>query len=202
MLTVIYPVPWAAAPEAIGYSYPYILCLQPRGNGTLEIRNPDTMSLLQSISLPSVNNLHVPQPNISLAHAGKGFLVSNDRCIWRMNAIGYLPQIDRLVSKELYDEAISLLELLEDTLIDDKLGHLRAVKIKKAQSLFHHKNFVAAMDLFSEASCRPQRAISLYPESIAGSLSAEDDSTGKPDVLGKPVSFTLRVDSLTYFKRR
>ena len=72
-------VPWPAAPDAIGYSYPYMLVLQPPSKGTLEVRNPDTLTLLQSISLPNASLLHVPQPNISLAHAGKGFLVGSDQ---------------------------------------------------------------------------------------------------------------------------
>lgn len=168
-------VPWAAAPEAVGYSYPYILCLQPKHNGTLEIRNPDTMALLQSINLAGVNNLHVPQPNISLAHAGKGFLVSNDRCIWRMNAIGYDPQIKELLYKQLFDEAISLVDLLEDTLIDDKPGRLRSIKVQKAEHLFYQQKYRQAMELFSAASAVPQKVISLYPKSIAGSLSAVPD---------------------------
>ncbi|KAL9059871.1 MAG: hypothetical protein Q9162_000941 [Coniocarpon cinnabarinum] len=164
-------IPWAAAPDAIGYSYPYVLCLQPRSNGTLEIRSPDTMSLLQSINLPGVNNLHVPQPNISLAHAGKGFLVSNERCIWRMNAIGYDAQIKDLTERANFDEAISLLGLLEDTLLDDKIGRIREVKVQKARHLFFQQKYAAAMELFTEASAVPQQVISLFPKSIAGDLS-------------------------------
>jgi Vam6/Vps39-like protein vacuolar protein sorting-associated protein 39 len=115
-------VPWASAPEAIGYSYPYMLALQPPTKGTLEVRNPDTLSLLQSISLPAASLLHVPQPNTSLAHAGKGFLVSSERCIWRMSALKYDSQIEELKTHGHYDEAISLLTMLEDTLLEDKQG--------------------------------------------------------------------------------
>jgi hypothetical protein len=66
-------VPWHSAPEMIAYSYPYMLTLNPPAKGSLEVRNPDTLNMLQSISLPNVTFLHVPQPNISLAHAGKAF---------------------------------------------------------------------------------------------------------------------------------
>ena len=175
-------IPWAAAPEAIGYSYPYVLCLQPRNNGTLEIRSPDTMSLLQSIGLPGVNAIHVPNPTISLAHAGKGFLVSNERCIWRMNALGYDPQLKDLTERGYFDEAISLLELLEGTLIDDKTGRIRNIKVQKARRLFHEQKYSAAMDLFTEARAVPQHVVSLFPSSIAGDLSnaTEDKSVQEP----------------------
>ncbi|KAF2839669.1 vacuolar assembly/sorting proteins VPS39/VAM6/VPS3 [Patellaria atrata CBS 101060] len=165
-------IPWAMAPEAIGYSYPYMLALQPPSKGGLEVRNPDTLSLLQTVSLPNATILHVPQPNISLAHAGKGFLVGSDRCIWRMGALEYESQIDELIANARYDEAISLLNMLEDTLLKDKEGRIREAKMLKAQTLFDLRKYQDALDLFSEASTSPERVIALYPKSIAGDLSS------------------------------
>lgn len=169
-------IPWAAAPEAIGYSYPYLLALQSPSKGALEVRNPDTLSLLQTVSLPNAIHLHVPQPYISLAHAGKGFLVASERCIWRMGALDYESQIHELVTKSRYDEAISLLSMLEDTLLTDKDGRLREIRMLKAKGLFEARRYREALDLFSEASAPPERVISLYPRSIAGDLSSIDDS--------------------------
>ncbi|KAF2089907.1 hypothetical protein K490DRAFT_36305 [Saccharata proteae CBS 121410] len=165
-------IPWALAPEGIGYSYPYLLALQPPSKGVLEVRNPDTVSLLQTISLPNASFLHVPQPNISLAHAGKGFLVASDRCVWRMSALDYEAQIDELVSKSRFDEAISLVNMLEDTLLKDKPGRLRQVQILKARGLFEQRKYRESMDLFSDALAPPETVISLYPKVIAGDLSS------------------------------
>ena len=166
-------VPWAAAPDSIGYSYPYLLALQNPAKGALEVRNPETLSLLQTISLPNAIQLHVPQPYISLAHAGKGFLVVNDRCIWRMGALEYDAQIDDLVNQGHLDEAISLLGLLEDALIQDKEGRMREVKMQKARGLFEKRKFRDALDLFTDASAPPERVIMLYPKVIAGDLAPE-----------------------------
>jgi tetratricopeptide (TPR) repeat protein len=165
-------VPWPSAPEALGYSYPYMLALQPPSKGGLEVRNPDTLNLLQTIALPNANFVHVPQPNISLAHAGKGFLVASDRCIWRMGARNYESQIDELVANGRYDEALSLLGMLEDTLLHDKEGRVREIMMLKAQALFDLRKYREAMDLFTEAKAPPARVIALYPRSIAGDLSA------------------------------
>jgi Vam6/Vps39-like protein vacuolar protein sorting-associated protein 39 len=165
-------VPWPTAPDSIGYSYPYLLALQAANKGTLEIRNPDSLSLLQSIAVPNASHLHVPQPYISLAHAGKGFLVGNDRCIWRMNALGYDSQIEELTSQALYDEAISLIGLLEDTLLLDKYERLRQIKMMKAQALFDQRRYRDSLELFAEASAPPKKVIAMYPKSIAGELSA------------------------------
>jgi tetratricopeptide (TPR) repeat protein len=166
-------VPWHSAPEMIAYSYPYMLTLNPPAKGSLEVRNPDTLNMLQSISLPNVTFLHVPQPNISLAHAGKGFLVASDRCIWRMGAQSYETQIDELVAGGRYDEALSLLNMLEDTLLLDKEDRVREIMILKAHALFEMKKYREAMDLFTDAKAPPERVIALYPRAIAGNLAHE-----------------------------
>lgn len=163
-------VPWPFAPEAVGYSYPFLLALQT-SRGTLEIRNPKTLTLLQTISLPGASQLHVPQPNVSLAHAGKGFLVMSERSIWRMGALDYDSQINALIEGGRLDEAISLLGMLEDALLKDKEGRLREIKMQKAQTLFDQRRYRDSLDLFSEVSAPPERVIRLFPPIIAGHTS-------------------------------
>lgn len=170
-------VPWSFAPEAIGYSYPYLLALQSPERGSLQIRNPDTLSLLQTIAVPGAILLHVPPPNISLAHAGKRFLVASDRVIWRMNALSYDEQLSELVTAHRFDEAISLLTLLEDTLIDGKDEKIRETKIQKAISLFAQRKYRPSLDLFTEAEAPPERVVQLYPKEISGDLAAVEDDT-------------------------
>ena len=184
-------IPWAVAPEAVGYSYPYLLALQT-AKGTLEVRNPETLTLLQSVSLSSANQLHVPQPNISLAHAGKGFLVVSDRAVWRMKALDYDSQIDTLVQQGRLNEAISLLGMLEDALLKDKDGRMKEVKMLKAQDLFDQHKFRDSIDLFTEISAPPKRVIQLFPPFIAGaapaSFSTADRVNGQPDDRSKTAS--------------
>lgn len=174
-------VPWAVAPEAIGYSYPYLLALQPTDKGALQIRNPDTLSLLQTVSVPGASILHVPQPNISLAHAGKGFIVASDRVIWRMSALPYHTQLTELVEAQRFDEAISLLQLLEDTLIDDKLGRIREITTQKAIHLFQQQKYRPALDLCIDAEASPDRVIALFPRVVAGDLTSIPDSVVDSD---------------------
>ena len=85
-------IPWQQAPDAIGYSYPYIVTLQPSSQGILDIRNPETLSLLQSIPLPNAKQLHFPPPTVSLTHASKGFHVASERCIWKMAQQTMIPR--------------------------------------------------------------------------------------------------------------
>lgn len=175
-------VPWAFAPEMLAYSYPYMLALQAPAKGSLEVRNPDTLNLLQNIALPNASFLHVPQPNISLAHQGKGFLVASDRCIWRMGGQSYETQLDQLTANGRYDEALSLLGMLEDTLLQDKDGRVREIKMLKAEALFHDSKWADAMDLFIDAKAPPERVIALYPRAVAGDLSHEESVKGDGSV--------------------
>lgn len=182
-------IPWAVAPEAIGYSYPYLLALQAT-RGTLEVRNPETLTLLQTISLPNASQLHVSQPNISLAHAGKGFLVLSERCIWRMGALDYDSQINALVDRGRLDEAISLLGMLEDALLKDKEGRLREIKMLKAQTLFDLRRYRESLDLFTEVSAPPQRVIQLFPPIIAGPTSSRSKATDDARDVEEPATAT------------
>ncbi|EGY22521.1 uncharacterized protein VDAG_03959 [Verticillium dahliae VdLs.17] len=166
-------IPWQAAPDSIGYSYPYIVALQPPAKGSLEVRNPDTLSLLQTLALPGAAQLHFPPPNLSLAHAGKGFHISSERSVWKMDATDYDSQIDELVEKAKYDEAISILNMLEDALLKDKTETLREVSMLKAEAMFKQKKFRDSMDLFNEdhVHAPPERVLKLYPPAISGELS-------------------------------
>lgn len=168
-------IPWQVAPESIGYSYPYILALQAPTKGTLEVRNPDTLSLLQTISLPGASQLHFSPPNVSLAHAGKGFHISSERCVWKMGAADYDSQVQQLVDGGYYDEAISVLAMLEDALLKNKTESLRETKMLKAEVLFRQKRYRASLDLFNEEDVHapPERVLRLYPRLIAGDLSAD-----------------------------
>lgn len=180
-------IPWLSSPDSIGYSYPYILALQAPSKGSLEVRNPNTLSLLQSISLPGAAQMHFPPPTSSLAHAGKGFHVSSERCVWKMGATDYDSQVQELVQAGQFDEAISILQMLEDALLKDKTGTLREVKMLKAESLFKKKKFRQSMDLFVEDDVHapPERVLRLYPPSISGELSAwkeEEKAEEEPPV--------------------
>ena len=65
-----------------------------------------------------------------------------------MEALSYDTQIDALVEKGHLDEAISLLDMLEDALLKDKPSRLREIKLEKAQNLFRARKYRDAVDLF------------------------------------------------------
>lgn len=200
-------IPWQSAPESIGYSYPYILVLQAPTKGSLEIRNPETLNLLQTVELAGAAQLHFPSSTVSLAHAGKGFHINSDRVVWKMDATDYDTQVQELIEKTQYNEAISVLGMLEDALLQDKVGTMREVKMLKAESLFKQRKFRQSLDLFNadDVHAPPERVLRLYPRIIAGELSAEteqeestddDDNARDEDEVGTNGDKGTKADSI------
>jgi len=174
-------VPWQSAPDGIGYSYPYMLALQPPTKGSLEVRNPETLSLLQTINLPAAAALHFPPPTLSLGHTGKGFYVLSERAVWKMDATDYDSQIEELIESRKFDEAISILGMLEDALLKNKTQTIREVKMLKAELLFSQKRYRESMDLFNEdeVHATPERVLKLFPRIIAGDLAGVEEDKDK-----------------------
>ncbi|TGZ85342.1 hypothetical protein EX30DRAFT_357185 [Ascodesmis nigricans] len=169
------PISWSSPPDSIAYSYPYLISLHAAKHH-LEVRNPATRTLLQTIQLPTVTTLHVPPPNVSLMHAGKLFFVASPTQVWRMCATDYETQINELVENNHLDEAIKLIESLENVLLKERKDErLREVQMLKAQRLFEKKKYDQSMALFGEVSAPPERVVRLFPRSIAGDLSIWPD---------------------------
>lgn len=175
------PIPWPVSPDSVVFSYPYLVSLNI-SKQHLEVRNPATQTLLQTISLPNVSTLNVPPPNVSLVHAGKLFYVASPTQVWRMSTADYETQIKQLVDGEHLDEAISLLEILENVLLKDrKEEKLREVQMLKAERLFEKRKYRDSMDLFTKVSAPPERAIRLFPRVIAGDLSVSETNKNEEE---------------------
>ncbi|EPS39104.1 hypothetical protein H072_7137 [Dactylellina haptotyla CBS 200.50] len=162
---------WNSAPDQLGYSYPFIVSLHP--HHTVQIRNPETQTLLQTITLPGANMLHTPQHNHALSHAGKQFYLASPTQIWRMILVDYGTQVNELTVKGEYDEAISLLEQLEQALFEEKEERIKEIQMLKAEKLFSQGKFRDSMDLFAKVAAPPARVIRLYPPAVAGNISNE-----------------------------
>ncbi|EGX48079.1 hypothetical protein AOL_s00081g135 [Orbilia oligospora ATCC 24927] len=162
-------IPWSHAPDQLGYSYPFLVSLHP--HHTLQIRNPDTQNLMQTITLPGATLLHTPQHNHALSHAGKQFYLASPTQIWKMVLVDYGTQIKELTAKGEYDEAISILEQIEQALFVEKEERIKEIQMLKAEKLFSMGKFRDSMDLFAKVAAPPARVIRLYPPAVAGEIS-------------------------------
>jgi hypothetical protein len=91
-------------------------------------------------------------------------------------SVDYNSQVEQLIAKGELDEAISLLGLLEDALVENKEETLREVKMQKAQRLFGQRKYRQSLDLFTEVSAPAERVIKLYPRIVSGDLAPVDDA--------------------------
>ena len=164
-------IPWSLAPDSIGYLNPYLISVQT-SKDILEIRNPHTLTLLQSLSLTSVHRLNFHREPRDGGHHNKSFLALSDRVIWNIRPLDFDRQLDDLVDQQQLDEAISLLGLVDESMLDDHDARIKQIKTLKAQALFDKHRFRDAIDLFTDIAAPPERVINLYPPFIAGSESA------------------------------
>ena len=147
-------IPWDIAPEGFGFSYPYLICIFPKH---IEIRNPDTFTLLQTLKISGVH----------CVNDGKLAYVSNSTQIYRLLSSDFALQVNTLAESQL-SEAISLLTLIDPAFIEHKEALLRELQIKKAIQMFKKKDYRHAMLLFSNISAPPETVINLFPLQISG----------------------------------
>ncbi|KAK9476162.1 hypothetical protein V1514DRAFT_337749 [Lipomyces japonicus] len=162
-------------PSRLAYSYPYILSLTANMK-RLEIRSPSTFSLLQSINFPS----------LSFITEGNHPYVATARQVWKLRLFPFNGQIQTLVEKNHLEEAIKLLEVLDDTYISNRTETLRELKMKKAEELFAKGKFSRSMTIFCTVSAPPKRVLSLFPSQVSGIVHDEDNNVNNKDITTKP----------------
>ncbi|KAK9239635.1 hypothetical protein V1525DRAFT_397966 [Lipomyces kononenkoae] len=153
------PIKWKDVPAMLGYTYPYIVSITANGK-RLEVRSPKTYTLLQSINFPFLSHFH----------DGKYPFVASSRQIWQLSIKSFEEQVQILVEKDQLDEAISLVEGLDDVFLSQRADMLRELKMMKAEELFKRWKFQRSMIMFSEVSAPPERVLTLYPAVIAGDV--------------------------------
>ena len=146
----------AIPPEAIGFSYPYLLCIFPKH---IEVRNPDTFSLLQILDIPGVHAVT----------DGKPVYAATQHEVYRLQSTDLKQQIRMLSEKKgQLSEAISLLTLINSAFLPEKDSMLRDLQIKKAMSMFRKKHYIRAMLLLSDVSAPPGDVVNLFPPQVSG----------------------------------
>ncbi|KAI7894427.1 CNH domain-containing protein [Mucor mucedo] len=150
-------IEWSGTPEQIGYSYPYVIAILPKH---VEVRNIQTLTLVQQIELS----------NARFLNQGKLVYVASTSQIYRLTPYSFSSQIDQLVEKQEYKEAVSLLDQIDAVLVENKEKKLNAIRTAYAHDLFRCGEYDTALGLFQELDTPPAEVISLYPEMISGAL--------------------------------
>ncbi|KAL1915253.1 uncharacterized protein VTP21DRAFT_7529 [Calcarisporiella thermophila] len=161
-------IEWSEPPEIMGYSYPYLVAILPRH---IEVRNIASQTLVQIIELPQAR----------LLNQGKLLYIGSSTQLSRLTPYSFAHQVDQLVEKCEFEEALSLLEQIEPVLFDDKEQKMREIQSRYAHYLFLQKRFDEAILIFQELETDPSEVIALYPETIAGSLASAKPNGAQAD---------------------
>ncbi|KAG0694684.1 vacuolar sorting protein 39 domain 1-domain-containing protein [Suillus ampliporus] len=95
--------------------------------------------------------------------------------IWQFRMRSWGDQIDELVQRCLYSEALLLLDTLDQGLLPDKDQRRTHIRALHAVSQFRLGKFDDAINSFIELDLNPAKVVALYPERIAGRLSVPPD---------------------------
>ncbi|CAO3593293.1 unnamed protein product [Absidia cylindrospora] len=155
-------IEWSGTPEQMGYSYPYVIAILPKH---VEVRNIQSLALVQQIDVPNAKYLN----------QGKLVYVATSSQIWRLTPFSFSSQIDQLVQKHAYEEAVSLLEQINAALVENKEEKLRMIRTAYAHDLFLHGEYDTALGLFQELDTPAANVIELYPSMISGKLAKDED---------------------------
>ncbi|KAI8335046.1 vacuolar sorting protein 39 domain 2-domain-containing protein [Chlamydoabsidia padenii] len=150
-------IEWSGAPEQMGYSYPYVIAILPKH---VEVRNIQSLALVQ----------HIEVSNAKYLNQGKLVYVATNSQIWRLTPFSFSSQLDQLVQKHAYEEAVSLLEQIDTVLVEDKEEKLDMIRSAHARDLFLHGEYDTALGLFQELDTPAAKVIELYPSVISGKL--------------------------------
>ncbi|KAF9438235.1 Vam6/Vps39-like protein [Entomortierella beljakovae] len=150
-------IEWSGTPEELGYSYPYAVAILPRH---VEIRNIETRTLVQSAEMHHAR----------LLTQGKLLYIASSTEVWRLIPYSFPQQIDELVQKEEYHEAISLINQIDPVLLDENVDTLGQTKKLYAHHLFRTHHYEEALSLFLELNASSVDVIALYPAVISGHL--------------------------------
>ncbi|KAG0343692.1 Vam6/Vps39-like protein [Podila humilis] len=150
-------IEWSGTPVELGYSYPYAVAILPR---QIEIRNIETRALVQSADMPQAR----------LLTQGKLLYIASSTEVWRLIPNSFPQQLDELVQKEEYEEAISLINQIEPVLLDESVDTLGRIKKMYAHHLFRTHRYEEALSMFLDLNVRAVEVIALYPAVISSHL--------------------------------
>ncbi|XP_026100806.1 transforming growth factor-beta receptor-associated protein 1 isoform X2 [Carassius auratus] len=146
------PVQWPDGVVDAAVHFPYVLALQ---NQTIHIYSILDQQLKQTVPLQSAKSLVSTEESV--------FVVA-DKEIHRLSPVPLQDQIEDLVKNQRVDEALMLLDRLQDLLPKDSYKDLhKNVICTSGMIKFYREAFVEAKDLFIKGELDPREIISLYP---------------------------------------
>ncbi|PWY99444.1 hypothetical protein BCV70DRAFT_118819 [Testicularia cyperi] len=165
------------------------LCFPPLSTSSTSRPKPTPAAssslLTSSLSLSSSSSASVTPPQVRLlttsssskppvyvvvSPSDRTTLEKEGSVVWRLEMQGWSRQIDELVEKGEFEEALGLLDSVDNVILEDKDERRAHVQSLYALTLFADGKFDDAIEMFMELDTNPAKVIALYPNSVAGDL--------------------------------
>ncbi|TDL20794.1 hypothetical protein BD410DRAFT_750406 [Rickenella mellea] len=155
----------------------------------LQIRSSLSLSLSQSIHFPFPPPKPHPAPSVNYtlrlltpSPAAKSPLfavsspiernafASEGSTVWLVKMRTWSEQVDELVEAEKYEDALSLLDIIDQATLSDKAERQEKVRALHAVSQFKQGDYDSAINTFLALDINPAKVVALFPETVSGRL--------------------------------
>ncbi|SNX83782.1 related to Vam6/Vps39-like protein involved in vacuolar morphogenesis [Melanopsichium pennsylvanicum] len=145
------------------------LCFPPVSASTSSKSSSPSSPPQVRLLTPSTGNK--PPVYVVVTPTDRATLEKEGSTIWQLEMQGWGRQIDELVEKGEFEEALGLLDSVDNVILEDKDERRAHVQGLFAVSLFADQRFDEAIEMFMELDTNPAKVIALYPSNVAGELS-------------------------------
>ncbi|WBW72644.1 HOPS complex Rab GEF subunit Vam6 [Schizosaccharomyces osmophilus] len=153
------PLVWPTSPQAVIYNSPYLVSLHSQ---YIYVWNKDTHALIQQIGISNISSTFSCEENT--------FFTSNSY-VWILVPEDFGSQIESLLQSNQLDEAISVLDQIDDVKFPKRNYYLRMTKREKASRSFSSGDYETAMKLFTEICESPSFVLRLFPKLVENDYS-------------------------------
>jgi hypothetical protein len=118
-------IEWSAVPEEVAFARPYVLALLPAtttAQASIAVRSAQTLSAVQTLALPPVQGMPAGGTALLALAGPREAVVATSEGMWQLRMKGWGEQVDELMEKQLYGEALATLEGVDEVLLPDKVS--------------------------------------------------------------------------------
>ncbi|EJD37691.1 hypothetical protein AURDEDRAFT_116691 [Auricularia subglabra TFB-10046 SS5] len=168
---------WPSAPEDISYVQNYLLGVTPGQQPSVHVRSSLSLQPAQTLPYPFATppagaatgsaTVRLLSPQLLAVTPGEKNAAT---ALWMLCMRPWSEQVDELVAKGAYADALALVDTLDNNALPDKDQRRKHIRGLLAVSYFARGEYDGAIDLFIELETNPARVVALYPANIAGRL--------------------------------
>ncbi|EPQ27516.1 uncharacterized protein PFL1_05054 [Pseudozyma flocculosa PF-1] len=147
------------------------LCFPP----LLSPTSPPGYSAPPSVRLLTTSASNKPPIYVVVSPTDRGAQERDGSTVWRLDMHGWSQQIDELLQKGEFEEALALLDSVDEVILEDKAERRALVQGLYGVYLFSQNRFDEAVEIFTELEMNPAKVLALYPPNVAGDLSRSRD---------------------------